>query len=33
VFLLAGLDQWHVILATVIGATIGVVVEECSKTR
>jgi predicted branched-subunit amino acid permease len=32
-FLLAGLDQWHVILATVIGATAGVVVEECSKTR
>jgi 4-azaleucine resistance transporter AzlC len=32
-FLLAGLDQWHVILATVIGATIGVAVEEWSKTR
>jgi 4-azaleucine resistance transporter AzlC len=32
-FLLAGLDQWHVILATLIGATVGVVVEECSKTR
>lgn len=33
VFLLAGLDQWHVILATVIGATVGMVVEECSKTQ
>lgn len=33
VFMLAGLDQWHVILATVIGATVGVVVEECIQPR
>jgi len=33
VFMLAGLDQWHVILATVIGATFGLVVEECTRTR
>lgn len=33
VFMLSGLDQWHVILATVIGATVGVVVEECIQTR
>ena len=33
VFMLSGLDQWHVILATVIGASVGVVVEECTQTR
>jgi chromate transport protein ChrA len=27
-FKFAGLDQWHVILATVVGATIGVVIER-----
>ncbi|MCD4672936.1 MAG: AzlC family ABC transporter permease [Anaerolineaceae bacterium] len=32
-FMFLGWDQWHVILATVIGATVGVVVEECSKKR
>lgn len=29
----AGLDQWHVILATVLAATIGVVVEQCNHQR
>jgi 4-azaleucine resistance transporter AzlC len=33
VLLLAGLDHWYVIVATVIGATLGVLVEEWTKER
>ena len=33
VLLLAGLDHWYVIAATVIGATLGVLVEEWTKKR
>jgi 4-azaleucine resistance transporter AzlC len=31
--LLVGVTQWHVIVATVIGATIGVMLERWTKTR
>jgi 4-azaleucine resistance transporter AzlC len=31
--LLMGLDQWYVIIATLIGATLGMMVEEWIKTR
>jgi 4-azaleucine resistance transporter AzlC len=31
--LLVGVAQWHVIVATVIGATIGVVLEQWTKTQ
>jgi 4-azaleucine resistance transporter AzlC len=31
--LLAGLDQWYVIAATLFGATLGVMVEEWTKKR
>ena len=33
VFLLSGLDQWYVIAATLIGATLGVMVEQWIKKR
>ena len=33
VLLLAGLDHWYVIVATVIGASLGVLVEEWTKKR
>ena len=33
VLLLAGLDQWYVIAGTLVGATLGVMVEEWIKTR
>ena len=32
-FMLAGLDQWYVIAATLVGATLGVLVEEWTKKR
>jgi 4-azaleucine resistance transporter AzlC len=31
--LLVGLDKWYVIVATLVGATLGVMVEEWIKTR
>jgi predicted branched-subunit amino acid permease len=31
--LLSGLDQWYVIAATLIGATLGVMVESWTKTQ
>lgn len=33
ILLLAGLDQWYVIAATLIGATLGVMVEQWIKAR
>ena len=33
VLLLAGLEQWYVILATMIGATVGVILLEWNKTK
>lgn len=31
ILLLSGLDQWHVIVATIIGATLGVILEQWIK--
>lgn len=31
--LLAGMSQWHVIAATIAGATLGAVLEQCTKKR
>jgi predicted branched-subunit amino acid permease len=33
VLLLSGLNNWYVIAATVVGASLGVVVEEWTKKR
>jgi len=33
VLLLAGLDQWYVIIATVVGASLGALVEEWTQKR